>query len=163
MLMAVLLAQSDVAEAKTKSTKTRQRDLCNHEVVLGLAAPFAILATSAVTDAGGSQINGDMGTSTGIALPVYAPYAPGIPGLNGALHPNDPTAIAARTAAVAALSDITGRSDCETALGGVVELGGRTLTPGLYTSTSSMQSECSQHAHGIRDAEQPLHVYSISD
>ena len=116
-------------------------------VNLGAAAAFAVLATSAVTDAGGSQINGDMGTSTGIALPVYAPYSPPTPGLNGKLHPNDATAIAARAAAVAALIDIKARSNGETALGGVVELGGKTLSPGLYTATSTMQRECTRLFH----------------
>jgi len=147
LIVAVLLAHS--AEAKDKSVQDAQKGLrnqCNHStgratVDLGLAAPFAVLATSAVTDAGGSQINGDMGTSPSITLPVYAPYTPGNPGLNGAVHPNDATAIDARTAAISALTDIKGRSDCATALGGVVELGGLTLKPGLYTSTSSMQSE----------------------
>jgi len=108
---------------------------------MGLAAPFAVLATSAMTDAGGSQINRDMGTSPSITLPVYAPYTPGTQGLKGAVHPDDATAIDARTAAISALTSIKGRSDCATALGGVVELGGLTLKPGLYMSTRSMQSE----------------------
>ena len=55
---------------------------------------------------------------------------------------NDISAMQARAAAVAALNDITGRVDGETSLGGVVELGGRTLCPGLYSSTIAMQSEC---------------------
>jgi len=145
IMVAVLLAHS----AEAKSAKVGQKSLCNQDratVNLGLAAPFAVLATSAVTDAGGSQINGDMGTSTGTTLPVYAPYSPGTPGLDGALHPNDATAIDARTAAISALTDIKGRSDCATALGGTVELGGLTLTSGLYTSTSSMKSELQSFA-----------------
>ena len=109
---------------------------------LGVAARFAILATTAVTDAGGSMITGDMGTCTGTSLPVYAPYTPGTPGLDGTLHPNDATAVEARAAAIAALNDIKARSHAETSLGGVVELGGLTLGPGLYTSTIAMQSEC---------------------
>jgi hypothetical protein len=140
IIVAVLLAHS----AEAKSAKAGQKSLCNQDratVDLGLAAPFAVLATSAVTDAGASQINGDMGTSTGVSLPVYDPYSPETPGLNGALHPNDATAIDARTAAISALTEIKGRSDCATTLGGVVELGGLNLTSGLYTSTISMQSE----------------------
>jgi len=115
-------------------------------VDLGLAAPFAILARTAVTDAGGSQINGDMGT-TGTTLPVYAPYAPGTPGLNGNLHNKDATAENAHLAATAAWSDIKGRCNCATALGSIVELGGRTLTPGLYTSTGSFHSEYGRALH----------------
>ena len=102
---------------------------------------FVECTAGSVTDAGGSQINGDMGTSPGTTMPVYAPYSPGTPGLNGDLHPNTATAIDARAAAMSALDDIKSRSDCETELGGVVELGGRTLTPGLYTSTESMHRE----------------------
>ena len=115
-------------------------------VDLGLAAPFAILASTAVTDAGGSQINGDMGT-TGTTLPTYAPYAPPTPGHNGNLHNKDVTAHNARLAATVAWSDIKGRCNCATALGDVVELGGRTLTPGLYISTSSFHSEYGRALH----------------
>jgi len=115
-------------------------------VDLGLAAPFAILATTAVTDAGGSQINGNMGT-IGTTLPTYAPYAPPTPGLNGTLHNKDTTAHDAHRAATAAWSDIKGRCDCATALGSTVELGGRTLTPGLYTSTGSFHSEYGRALH----------------
>jgi hypothetical protein len=110
-------------------------------VNLGKACPFAILASTAVTDAGGSLINGDMGT-TGTTLPDYATYIEGTPGLNGSLHNKDQTARNAQIAAVAAWSDIKGRCNCSTVLGSIVELGGRTLTPGLYTSTSSFHSEC---------------------
>ena len=109
-------------------------------VHLGLAARFAVLATNTVTDSMDSTINGDMGTSTGTTLPVYAPYTSGT-GLNGTLHPNDATAIDARTAAAAALTDIYSRSTCVTVLTGVAELGGLTLKPGVYISTSSLQSE----------------------
>jgi len=116
---------------------------------LGVAARFAILATTAVTDAGGSTITGDMGTSTGTSLPVYAPYTPGTPGLDGTLHANDATAIEARAAAIAALNNIQRRSEGEKALGGVVELGGLTLGPGLYTSTIAMHCECSCLPHTI--------------
>jgi len=116
-------------------------------VDLGLAAPFAVLATSSVTDAGGSQINGDMGVTPGAALPTYAAYSPGTPGLNGTKHfgPEDSTATLARAAAITALLVIHSRSDCLTATISYVELGGRTLGPGLYTSSSYMQSECRLH------------------
>jgi len=108
---------------------------------LGPAAKFAVLANTAVTDGGGSMIHGDMGTSIGTSLPVYPPYSPGTPGLDGTLHPNDADAIDARAAAIAALKDINGRSEDEISLGGVVELGGQTLPPGLYTATTAMQRE----------------------
>jgi len=108
---------------------------------LGPAAKFAVLANTAVTDAGGSMIHGDMGTSIGTSLPVYPPYSPGTPGLDGTLHSNDADAIDARAAAIAALKDINGRLEDEISLGGVVELGGQTLLPGLYTATTAMQRE----------------------
>jgi len=109
-------------------------------VQLGLAARFAVLATNIVTDSMDSTINGDMGTSTGNTLPTYAPYISGT-GLNGTLHSNDAIAINARIAAAAALADINSRSTCVTSLGGVAELGGLTLKPGVYTSSSSLQGE----------------------
>ena len=126
-------------------------------VHLGLAARFAILATNTVTDTMTSYINGDMGTSTGVTQPVYATYNPSstdrVPGrvaswdapaigLKGTQHRNDATAIAVRAAAIAAWIDIKSRTLCARPKGGVAELGGQTLTPGLYTSTSSFHSEC---------------------
>jgi len=88
------------------------------------------------------MITGDIGTSTGTSLPVYAPYIAGTPGLDGEVHANDGTAIEARAAVIAALHDIKGRSDGQKVLGGVVELGGLTLGAGLYTSTTAMQRKC---------------------
>ena len=110
-------------------------------VNLGLATPFAVLASTAVTDAGGSYINGYMGT-TGPILPMYLSYVKGTPRINGILHNNDETANTARRSAIAAWIDILGRCDCAKDLGSIVELGGQTLTPGIYTSTSSFHSEC---------------------
>lgn len=111
-------------------------------VDLGIAASFAVLATTSVTDVG-STINGDMGVSPGTSLPAYSPYSSGA-GLNGNQHLNDVTANMARLAAITALLDIHSRAECLTAYIGMVELGGRTLGPGLYTSNINMQSECSQ-------------------
>jgi len=112
-------------------------------VDLGLVASFAVLATTSVSDTG-STINGDMGVTPGTSLPVYTPYSSG-QGLNGHQHLNDVTASMARLAAITALLDIHSRSDCLTGHVGFVELGGRTLTAGLYTSTINMQSECPLH------------------
>jgi len=110
-------------------------------VDLGIAASFAVLATTSVTDVG-STINGDMGVSPGTSLPAYSPYSSGA-GLNGNQHLNDVTANMARLAAITALLDIHSRAECLTAYIDMVELGGRTLGPGLYTSNINMQSECS--------------------
>mmetsp|Transcript_13269 Transcript_13269/g.21028 ORF Transcript_13269/g.21028 Transcript_13269/m.21028 type:complete len:356 (-) Transcript_13269:327-1394(-) len=111
---------------------------CHMDAVdLGLAASFAVLATTSVTDVG-STITGDMGVSPGTSLPAYSPYSSGA-GLNGNQHLNDVTANMARFAAITALLDIHSRSDCLTAYIGMVELGGRTLGPGLYTSSINMQ------------------------
>ena len=138
LMVASILLTNVAAEDAAKATVCTPCHLPTVE--LGLAAPFAVLATNTVTDTMDSTINGHMGTSTGTTLPVYGAGA----GLKGTSHPNDATAIAARAAATAALLDINGRSTCVTALGGVAELGGLTLKPGIYTSTSSFQSECSR-------------------
>ena len=139
---AITLASTVIGPRST----TRQCKIPLHTVDLGNAAHFAILASTTVTDAGGSRINGDMGT-TGTFLPTYDAYKEGTPGLNGTLHLNDVEAQLARTSAKAALTDIEGRCDCWTSLGSIVELGGRTLTPGLYTSTSSFHSKCCRALH----------------
>jgi hypothetical protein len=56
--------------------------------------------------------------------------------VSGTIHANDATAIAAQSALVAAYNDAAGRTNGAVSVSG--DLTGLTLTPGLYTSTSSL-------------------------
>lgn len=99
---------------------------------LGGAASFAILAGSSITSTGGTVITGDLGLSPGSSV---GGFPPGI--LNGVLHINDGVVNQAKLDITAAYNDAAARTctDIVTLSGNI---GGLTLTPGLYKSTSSL-------------------------
>ena len=99
---------------------------------LGAARSFAVLAASTVTNAGVSALVGDLGLSPGISVTGFPPGM-----LAGTLHVTDPTAAQAQLDLTAAYNDAAGRTLGAIALAG--NLGGMTLAPGLYKSTSSLE------------------------
>ena len=101
-------------------------------VPLAGAASLAILAGTAVSNTGATTITGDLGLSPGSSI---GGFPPGI--LNGTQHINDAIANQAKLDLTAAYNDAAGRTctDMVTLSGNV---GGLTLTPGLYKSTSSL-------------------------
>jgi hypothetical protein len=99
---------------------------------LGTAQSFAVLGGQAVTNTGPSVITGNLGVNPGTAV---TGFPPGI--VNGTIHAADAVALQAQTdvttaynalAAQACTADMTGQ-----------DLGGLTLTPGVYCFTSSAQ------------------------
>jgi len=96
------------------------------------ASSLAVLAGSAVTSTGATVITGDLGLSPGTSI---GGFPPGI--LNGTQHINDVIANQAKLDLTAAYNDAAGRTctDIVTLSGNI---GGLTLTPGLYKSTSSL-------------------------
>lgn len=96
------------------------------------ASGLAILAGSAVTNTGATVIPGDLGLSPGTSV---GGFPPGI--LNDTQHINDVIANQAKLDLTAAYNNAAGRTatDMVTLSG---NLGGLTLTPGLYKSTSSL-------------------------
>jgi hypothetical protein len=101
-------------------------------VSLGSASTFAILAGSTVTSTGATKITGDLGLSPGTAVSGFPPAV-----LNGTFHINDTLSSQAKRALTSAYNDLAGRTctDMVTLSGNI---GGLTLTPGLYKSTSSL-------------------------
>ena len=101
-------------------------------IPLGAADNFAILAGSGITNTGATVINGDLGLSPGTSV---GGFPPGI--LNGTLHINDAAANQSKLDIAAAYDDAKSRTatDIVTISGNI---GGLTLTPGLYKSTSSL-------------------------
>jgi cytoskeletal protein CcmA (bactofilin family) len=93
---------------------------------------FEILAGSTVTNTGATSVTGDLGVSPGTAV---TGFPPGI--LRGTLHAGDPTAAQAQLALTAAYNDAAGRSVGVIGIAG--NLGGLTLAPGIYKSTSSLE------------------------
>jgi hypothetical protein len=100
-------------------------------VNLGSAAGFAVLAGSTVTNGGPTLVDGDLGVSPGTAITGFPPGT-----VVGTQHPGDPTAAQGIADLTTAYNDAKGRTLCAVTLAG--NLGGLTLTPGLYTSTSSL-------------------------
>ena len=101
-------------------------------VALAGASNLAVLAGSGVTNTGATTITGDLGLSPGSSV---GGFPPGI--LNGTLHINNAIANQAKLDLTAAYNDAAGRTSTDiVTLSG--NIGGLTLTPGLYKSTSSL-------------------------
>jgi hypothetical protein len=98
--------------------------------VLGTAGPFSVLAGSTVTNTGPSTLVGDLGVSPGTAITGFPPGT-----VNGTVHANDAVALQAQHDLVTAYNDAAGRSSTATVS---ADLAGSTLTPGVYTSSSSL-------------------------
>jgi hypothetical protein len=101
-------------------------------VVLGAASTFAVLAGSTVTSINATTITGDLGLAPGTAITGFPPGT-----VNGTIHTNDSTASLAQAALTVAYNDAAGRTLAPVSVAG--NLGGMTLAPGLYKSTSSLE------------------------
>jgi hypothetical protein len=99
-------------------------------VGLGTAGGFAVLAGSAVTNTGPSTLNGELGVSPGTAVTGFPPGT-----VNGAVHAADAAAVQAQSDLTTAYNDAAGRTPALTVSG---DLGGLTLTSGVYKSGSSL-------------------------
>jgi len=118
LMAALMLSSIVVSQAQT--------------VPLGTAEAFAVLGASTVTNTGPSVINGDLGVSPGTAV---TGFPPGI--VNGTMHVADAVALQAQTDLTTAYNDAAGRA-CDVDLTSQ-DLGGLTLTSGVYCFSSSAQ------------------------
>lgn len=101
-------------------------------VALGGTANFALLAGSAITSTGATNITGNMGLSPGTSI---GGFPPGI--LVGTKEINTNLATQGKLDLTAAYNDVAGRTSTDiVTLSG--NIGGLTLTPGLYKTTSSL-------------------------
>lgn len=100
-------------------------------VVLGSAGNFAVIAGSTVTNTGPTSVTGDLGVSPGTAVTGFPPGT-----VIGAIHAGDPTAAQGIADLTTAYNEAAGRTLCAVTVAG--NLGGQTLPPGLYKSTSSL-------------------------
>jgi hypothetical protein len=99
-------------------------------VPLGSAANFGVLAGSTVTNTGATLVTGSLGVSPGSAVTGFPPGT-----VNGAMHLADPTSAQAQTDLTTAYTNAAGRPAGTTVAG---DIGGQTLTPGVYTSSSTL-------------------------
>jgi hypothetical protein len=100
-------------------------------VNLGTAGNFGVLAGSAVTNIGTTAIIGNLGVSPGTAVSGFPPGT-----VSGGTHiGSDPVAIQAQTDLTAAYINAAGRPPGAVVAG---DIGGQTLSPGTYTSSSTL-------------------------
>jgi LPXTG-site transpeptidase (sortase) family protein len=101
---------------------------------LGTDTSFAVLGASTVTNTGPSIINGNLGLYSGTSV---TGFPPGIVVPPGTIHAADAVAQQAQSDALTAYNALTSPSQkCDVDLTGV-DLGGLTLTPGVYCFSSS--------------------------
>jgi hypothetical protein len=105
---------------------------CSQATVnLRSSANFAVLAGSTVTNTGPTSVTGDLGVSPGTAVTGFPPGT-----VIGTQHDGDPTSAQGIADLTTAYNDAAGRTLCPVSVAG--DLGGQTLGPGLYKSTSSL-------------------------
>jgi hypothetical protein len=123
------LAGNRLASNKVWSFTTGSQ-IAQAPIQLGRAAPFAVMATAAISGTGPTQINGDVGLNPGSAQ--------GIPPsqVNGTIHVTDQAVIDAQSDLLSAYNDALSRSVTSVSLPG--NMGGLTFTPGLYTNSTSV-------------------------
>src|SRR5579864_3775378 len=113
-------------------------------VGLGTSSSYAVLAGSTVTNTGPSVISGNVGVSPGTAVTGFPPGTVN----SGTIHAADAAAANAQADLTTAYNDAAGRVK-SASIGGFIGAG-RTLGPGVYHATSSLDvvSFLTLDAHG---------------
>ncbi|HNP17183.1 MAG TPA: ice-binding family protein [Fulvivirga sp.] len=102
------------------------------KVIVAGVSGLAVLAGESITNTGATSITGDVGLSPGTSLDGFPPGE-----YTGVLHINNNIATQAKLDLKTAYDNAAGRTSTDiVTLSG--NIGGLTLTPGLYKSTSSL-------------------------
>src|SRR5579863_9286072 len=117
-----------VALTLSPTARAQQQTAIN----LGSAGTYAVLSGTTVTNTGPSVINGNLGVWPGTAV---TGFGPGV--VNGAEDAGDVVAQHAQASLNIAYNDAAARTSVDI-VGLAGDLGGRTLAPGLYKSTSTL-------------------------
>jgi len=138
--LAILLAVSLAGCCKSKNDEGHSLSLLGGvipgggasplPVNLGTTASFRVLAGTTVTNIGLTSVDGDIGVSPGSAVTGFPPGT-----LSGTIFTPPSVADTAQTDLTTAIGDAAGRPANATVSG---NLGGLTLAPGVYKSTSSL-------------------------
>jgi hypothetical protein len=130
LLGAVLALYPAAATAQSQTT-----------ISLGSADSFAVLGGTTVTNTGLSVVNGNLGVWPGSAVTGFGPGR-----VNGAEDVGNTAAHHAQSSLTIAYNEAAGRSVGVEGVAG--DLGGRTLSPGLYKSTSTLAITGTLTLHG---------------
>ena len=98
---------------------------------LGAAGAFAVLGGSTVTSTGATALTGDLGVSPGTAVIGFPPGT-----LTGSTQAGNPASAQGMADLTTAYNNAKGKTNSPVSVAG--NIGGRTLYPGLYKSTSSL-------------------------
>ena len=101
---------------------------------LGAAESFAVLGASTVTNTGPTIVTGNLGVSPGTAVTGFPPGTV----VGGSIHAADAVALQAQSDTTTAYNNLAGQA-CNTTYGVPTDIGGLTLTPGVYCFLSSAQ------------------------
>jgi hypothetical protein len=124
-------------------------------VTLDRAANFAILSGASVTNTGETLITGNLGLSPGSSVDGFPPGS-----IDGTQHINNDKANNAKSDLTDAYNDAAGRTskDIVTLSGNI---GGLTLTPGLYKSTSSLEISSGDVTFDAKGDEDAIFIIQI--
>jgi hypothetical protein len=115
-----------------------------NKIPLGAAGNFEVLAGTTVTNTGATIVHGNLGVSPGSAVVGFPPGK-----VTGTIDVANAAAARAQTALSVAYTNGMGRTNCPVSVAG--NIGGRTLGPGLYHSSSSLaisSGDLTLTAHG---------------
>lgn len=99
---------------------------------LGAAGSFAVIGATTVTNTGPSVISGNVGLNPGTSVTGFPPGT-----INGTTHIGNAAVQSAQNDVVTAYNSLAGQAPTQILTG--LDLGGRTLTPGVYKFDTSAQ------------------------
>jgi hypothetical protein len=113
-------------------TPSIQASSCGQaKIPLGAAVNFGVLAGTTVTNTGATVVHGNLGVSPGSAVTGFPPGK-----VTGKIDTANTAAANAQLALTTAYNNGMARTNCPVTVAG--NIGGRTLSPGLYHSSSSL-------------------------